>query len=133
MGHRSFFKHDAPSRVATKRQAKADEAELDRAVCKAVDERDRYRCRVCGRRCNPSALDMLQKAHRHHITYRSAGGATSSDNVVTLCADCHSEEHAHRLAVRGNADTGIEVWKFAEATGWYLVRRELAPHVVERD
>jgi hypothetical protein len=41
-------------------------------------------CCVCGR----------PAGHRHHLAYRSHGGV----GTVSLCADCHRREHAHRLA-----------------------------------
>lgn len=119
-------------RARLKRQAKAADEAAWRAVCKVVDLRDRHRCRVCHRRCDPEAIDLLRRAHRHHVTYRSAGGQDLSSNLVTLCAECHAEEHAHQIKVEGNADVAIEVWRLGEA-GWHLVAREVLPFIVERD
>lgn len=129
----TFFKHQQPSRVAVKRQQKADAEAVWREVCQRVDERDKGRCRVCGRRCNPFATEMLYKAHRHHIIYRSAGGVDTTWNLVTVCPDCHSDEHAHRLRVVGDGDQGIEVWRLDSEETWYLHSREIAVHRVERD
>lgn len=129
----TFFKHDMPSRVETKRLRKAEEMAQWRAVCKQVDARDKGHCRACGRRCDPNALGMLERAERHHIVYRSAGGEDIDHNVVTLCAFCHAEQHAGRLDVRGNARAGIEVWLRDDDGGWYLSKRELLPHIWERD
>lgn len=119
-------------RARTKRKADADARDAWVAVCKVVDHRDGKRCRVCGRRCDPNAADLVRHAHRHHITYRSAGGQDTSDNLVTLCAECHADEHAHRLKVEGNGDTGIEVWRLNN-DGWYLSAREVRCGQVERD
>lgn len=126
------FKHDEPSRVEERQARKARELAVWASVCKQVDKRDRGRCRVCGRRCDPKALSMTDRAERHHIVYRSAGGEDYSHNVVTLCAFCHADQHAGRLDVRGNADWGIETWRRDE-DGWYLSRREVDVHRVERD
>ena len=96
-------------------------------------EKNRYRCRVCGRRCDPNAADLVRHGHRHHITYRSAGGQDVSSNLVLLCNECHADEHAHRLKVEGDGDTGIEVWRLNDDGGWFLVRREVAVGQTERD
>jgi hypothetical protein len=133
MAHKTFFKHDEPSRVDLKRERQATAEQLQRDVYRAVDERDQYRCRVCRERCDPRALDMLRKAHRHHIEYRSAGGGTCTRNVVTLCAICHDLEHRHVMSIRGDADIGIEVWRFSDRVGWYLLVREAGVCVVEHD
>lgn len=76
---------------------------------------------------------MLRRGERHHLTYRSAGGGHTTDNVALICSGCHADVHRHVLDLRGNADTGIEVWRLSEQDGWYLVRRELAPQRWERD
>lgn len=119
-------------RARVKRQKVAQDEAAWLAVCKVVDARDRHHCRACGRRCDPNASDLLRHGHRHHLTYRSAGGQDTTENLVTLCAECHADEHAHRLKVEGNGDTGIEVWRLS-TDGWYLVRREVRCGEVERD
>lgn len=108
------------SRVLVKRAKKAKQEANWRAVVKAVNARDGYKCRVCGKRCDPHATDMLSKGHHHHIVYRSAGGPDTPENIVTLCAVCHDAEHAHRLKIEGTG-TALEVWRLSEA-GWFLAR-----------
>jgi 5-methylcytosine-specific restriction endonuclease McrA len=49
-----------------------------------VLERDGWRCQYCGR------SDRLQV---HHICSRSRLGDDTDENLITLCADCHSEIH----------------------------------------
>lgn len=130
---RPHFKQDDPSRVHAKRQRKAEELAAWKAVCRQVDARDQGRCRVCSRRCDPHALGLLERAERHHITYRSHGGEDFDDNVVTLCAECHADQHAGRLDVRGNARVAIEAWRRDDAGRWFLSRRETGVHRVEKD
>lgn len=77
-------------------------------VYAAVDARDQRRCRCCGRRGDPNAIDALGRIHRAHIRDASRGGAMSTGNLLSLCARCHSLEHAKQLAIIGtNADKGI--------------------------
>lgn len=49
-----------------------------------VLERDGYRCRRCG------TLLTENSAHIHHILPRSQGGNHALDNLVSLCAACHT-------------------------------------------
>jgi hypothetical protein len=129
---RSAFKGKEPSRVRVRKMRNAEQLAAWKAVCKQVDARDGYRCRVCGRRADPNAVGLVDRAHRHHIVYRSAGGEDDEANVITLCAECHAEQHAGRLDVKGNARTGVEVWRQRDG-GWYLVAREVRPFQYERD
>ena len=114
------------SRVLVKRAKKAEAESNWRKVVKAVNARDGYKCRVCGKRCNPEAVTLLEKGHHHHIVYRSAGGEDTTANLVTLCVLCHDAEHRHELKIEGHGDTGLEVWRVNDA-GWFLVKREIAP------
>ena len=122
-----------PSRVQQKRERQTAEDAQWRAVCAAVTKRDASHCRVCGRRCDPFATAMLARGEHHHLTYRSAGGEDTTSNVVLLCLQCHADEHAGRIRVEGNGDTGIEVWRRQEDGTWYLSARETAVNVRERD
>jgi len=87
-----------PSRAAEKKQRRrvADVRWL--AVCALVRARDRYKCRHCG------STFMVEA---HHIRFRSMGGEDTTENVALLCKPCHSEIHAYRLAVSGNADKNL--------------------------
>lgn len=127
-------KADEPTRYDTRKARKATAEEHWRAVCRHVDARDGYRCRVCGRRCSPDALTLLEKAQRHHIQYRSAGGNDQPGNLILLCAGCHADEHAHRLKVDGDAEDGtLEVWRRDVMGAWFLSRREVARGRWEHD
>ncbi|MCL2640588.1 MAG: group II intron reverse transcriptase/maturase [Phycisphaerales bacterium] len=54
-------------------------------------QRDSYRCRRCGR------FVTAQTSHTHHIVpvnrFASYAEATTDDNLLTLCWDCHREKH----------------------------------------
>jgi 5-methylcytosine-specific restriction endonuclease McrA len=49
-----------------------------------IIERDRWRCQFCG------STENLQV---HHLTFRSHMGSDSEQNLITLCAICHSIQH----------------------------------------
>jgi 5-methylcytosine-specific restriction endonuclease McrA len=46
--------------------------------------RDSWRCQACGARSN---LEV------HHKEFRGRGGGDSEQNLITLCAACHSKVH----------------------------------------
>lgn len=130
----AFFKSDEPSRLQMKRDKKAEAEANEREVYRTVNVRDAWRCRCCERACDPYVPDMLRRGHHHHIEYRSAGGATTTENVCLLCADCHGDEHAHRLKIEGNADVALTFSARDQASGgYYVLKQELAVHVVEHD
>lgn len=84
------------ARIFTKRDAKRERTNTQRAVWLAVSIRDRHRCRCCGR------SDGL---HHHHIQYRSRGGGDTTENTVLTCAFCHALIHTRQLWIVGtNAD-----------------------------
>ena len=55
-----------------------------RRIMKRVLERDGWRCQKCG------SLENLQV---HHQIQRSQQGNDALENLVTLCAYCHLQEH----------------------------------------
>jgi len=90
-----------PAKGTAKRQKAAGQrvqAKADKLVYAAVDARDGHRCRICG---EYAGLDI----HRHHLVYRSAGGLTTTANVLSLCPTCHVVGiHGGRLKASGDAD-----------------------------
>jgi 5-methylcytosine-specific restriction endonuclease McrA len=126
-------KWDRPTRFDAKADAaKAAEANW-KAVCKVVDARDKRECRVCGVRSNPNGTGLLDRGHRHHIVYRSAGGQDISSNLVTLCAACHNAEHKHQLRIEGNADDALTIWRLDDDGAWFISAQEVSPGVVLHD
>ena len=55
-----------------------------RTLCKAILQRDGYRCRSCGMR---SGLNC------HHVVFRSQGGEDTTENILVLCSACHDGIH----------------------------------------
>lgn len=97
-----------------------------RECYQAVDRRDEGQCRVCKRRCSPTAIGMLDRAERHHLRYRSKGGEHETANVITLCKVCHASVHGATLQLEGDADVrdkvtgrlgGVRVERWREG-GW---------------
>ncbi len=130
----ALLKVNMPSRFEMKKAKQAAAEKTERDVFRLVDARDGHRCRACGHRCDPTATTLLERAHRHHIVYRSAGGETTTGNLATVCASCHHREHVKRtLRIEGNADEGLTLWQKDEQDQWYVIAQELAPHVVEKD
>lgn len=60
-------------------------------VSHQVKKRDNYACQKCGRQF-PANSTWL---HVHHKIPLSQGGDSSPENLITLCRDCHAEEHPH--------------------------------------
>jgi hypothetical protein len=58
----------------------------------AVLQRDRRRCRICGRRPDDN-VDI--ELHVHHIRPWDAGGITDPSNLITLCNTCHKGLNPH--------------------------------------
>ncbi|MDZ4309301.1 MAG: HNH endonuclease [Cypionkella sp.] len=55
-------------------------------------ERDNYRCRVCGQ---SSKTNVNIELHVHHIRPWANQGATTENNLVTLCHTCHGGLDPH--------------------------------------
>lgn len=56
---------------------------MDVKVRTQVVERDRLRCRGCGK----------PGEEVHHIIFRSHGGKDEPNNLVTICRNCHNQAH----------------------------------------
>ncbi|MBO1581972.1 RNA-guided endonuclease IscB [Bacillus sp. XF8] len=62
-----------------------------------VFARDNYTCQVCKKK--------NKILNTHHIIYRSHGGSDRADNLITVCADCHTHE---------NHQEGNVLWKWMQ-------------------
>lgn len=127
------FKHDEPSRHDRAKQRKAEDEAAWREVCRLVDLRDGKQCRCCDKRSDPEATGLLKRGHRHHLVYRSAGGADTTENLVTLCAGCHNDEHRNRLRIDGDPDVRLMFFHKDEAGIWFVIREEVSVRQVRRD
>jgi DNA-binding CsgD family transcriptional regulator len=56
-------------------------------------QRDDFECQECGAAVGYADSPHVESAQVHHITPRNDGGEDDLDNLVTLCSDCHQEEH----------------------------------------
>jgi 5-methylcytosine-specific restriction endonuclease McrA len=54
-------------------------------IRKLVYKRDNWTCQKCGAR--------NIKLHAHHIVPVSQGGSNEFQNLITLCENCHINEH----------------------------------------
>ena len=85
--------------------------ELTQAVWQAWEKvkwviaaRDKYRCRLCGKKCRYGD-PLPTRADAHHIVFASAGGSDQSANLLHLCRACHDLVHVVRkFFLSGNAD-----------------------------
>ena len=55
-------------------------------IKRKIKIRDHYICQMCGLREN-----YLTKLTVHHIISRDLGGSEDSENLITLCEECHDE------------------------------------------
>ena len=60
------------------------DAKAYRELHRQILDRDRWRCQVCG---------SMQNLQVHHIEFCSQGGGDSEQNLITLCAGCHTRMH----------------------------------------
>ena len=56
-----------------------------------VRERDQYKCQVCKKK------DIRLEVH--HVLERINGGTNRSDNLITLCVDCHKGVHSGEIVL----------------------------------
>jgi Holliday junction DNA helicase RuvB len=70
-----------------------------------VKRRDGNRCRSCR-----SRRDLMV----HHVEFRSHGGRTRADNLITLCSRCHGLVHANLLLLQGHH---AEAVRFFDSAG----------------
>lgn len=54
---------------------------------KNIYDLQKGKCKVCGKKVNISHMQF------HHIKSWSKGGATTSDNAIGLCMECHKDVH----------------------------------------
>jgi len=81
---------------------------LDKKISRAVFLRDNWHCRHC---------NSNQNLDPHHVIYKSAGGADTLDNLITLCRACHDGIHTGRIKVEvvmvleKEGDIIVKFWK----------------------
>lgn len=81
-----------------------------------VFDRDKYTCQVCGK-----SKDKI--LHTHHIVYKSLGGTDRTDNLVTVCTECHtSKNHKEGGILYKWMQKGKKVKQYKEATFMNILR-----------
>jgi hypothetical protein len=89
------------NRKVTKRQR--------RSAFDLVDERDKGRCQLTGRRAAVNSVDPLDRIHHHHIIELSACGPDETWNIVSVIGQVHELQRKNLITVWGNADEQL-VW-----------------------
>jgi 5-methylcytosine-specific restriction endonuclease McrA len=92
------------SQPADKREKKRAKELAWRRVRAWVLVRDLRKCRVCK---TAEGVDV------HHIKFRSVGGDSTPENLAVLCRCCHSDVHAYRLAISGDANKKLKIERTA--------------------
>jgi hypothetical protein len=97
-----------------------------------VKFRDGHKCQ------NPNCPDHKKKTetkpvlHVHHIKYRSMGGTDAPDNLITLCAKCHSQKnHKEGGFLYEWAIAGKEVRGFRDAIFMNYLESYVLPKMQE--
>jgi hypothetical protein len=124
---KTYFKGQGESRVERKAAKKREAEARQREVRKAVQMRERMRCRIDAVPCPVDALDALRRGHWHHVTFRSKGGEDTVENTIWICASCHDLIHVKRLlAVEGNADAApwLTIFKRARIEDEFYVWKQ---------
>lgn len=85
-------------------------------LLRTVFDRDGWKCRRCR---------LRERLHGHHIVFRSKGGEDTTENLITLCNDCHDGVHSRvpgaRLVLLPNNGESVDANKvvaFAAVGGW---------------
>ena len=118
----------APKTRDRRVQRKADQKHL-RTVYDVVDERDKERCQLTGRRGNKFSVDPLDRIHHNHIEQRGRDqGPDESWNLVSVTRDVHDLIHQNRIVVTGNADEAL-AWTLKADTVVELWGREAIPYL----
>jgi 5-methylcytosine-specific restriction endonuclease McrA len=82
-------------RIIERRQKKATDKRGLNWAMQETWTRAGSRCERCGRRVTKNFGNM-DAGHCHHKVKRSQGGKHESDNLMLLCAVCHSQAHGGR-------------------------------------
>ena len=71
---------------------------IPQEVVSKLLEDARGRCCLCRLLIDPQRLDddtLFGSLEKHHIIHFSKGGRNIYDNLLVVCANCHSQIHAH--------------------------------------
>jgi len=71
---------------------------IPKEVASKLLEDARYRCCLCRVLIDPGSLDdetLFDSLEKHHLIHFSEGGEHTADNLLLVCANCHSKIHRH--------------------------------------
>jgi len=88
----------------------------DPGLKRAIFERDKWRCRWCGR-TNAMAYDA------HHIVYRRSPKDDVMGNLITLCREHHDFVHSGKISKQEAQEILFELIETPGVTGLALLRR----------
>jgi 5-methylcytosine-specific restriction endonuclease McrA len=102
-------------RLVSRTTKQRDEDKQWKAVCRYVDERDRFRCRCCGRRLVRTLTLCEERLEHHHLEARSLMPELVHDvrNVIAVCKACHDKLTRHEIEPMGTE-------RFSFGSGTYL-------------
>lgn len=125
MGHVTMFKPAkgtakilAHERKAKRRALKAKLSQREKlerwqqmkALRELIYERDKGACRVCAKALMLDDGTPRTIMQMHHIVYRSQGGSlTEPSNLISLCFDCHRDEHEARIELSGDGNGIVQL------------------------
>jgi len=90
---------EAAEAAEAKRVAASEQDATPTWLRRQVLARDGHRCRCCG--AQPAGKSL----HVHHIWFRSRGGPTREENLLSTCTSCHGLIHEGRLFASGPASS----------------------------
>ena len=88
------------ARIAITKNRRSTDSGPTQAVRYHVLMADSYKCRLC------SSINNL---HIHHVKYRSEGGKHTSDNLITLCLECHEKVHSNKKKFQSMCQEIVEI------------------------
>ncbi len=88
-------KHRRMAQLHEKQPRLRLDPESYKALRNKVLDRDGWRCQDCG------SAKMLEV---HHLRPRSKLGHDASDNLITLCVDCHRRRHGNSVQFGEDGD-----------------------------
>ena len=75
-----------------------------RKLSKQTKKRDGWKCQKC---YNKGGKYGNAELHAHHIVPKSKGGDDKLSNLITLCVECHEDQHGHPIGFnQSNSDYG---------------------------
>jgi len=102
--HRSFPKPTPRLQERVQQRREAMRAWL--VCCAAVDHRDRFICRCCGRTVRKTLTVCPERLEHHHIAARHVAPHLVTDvkNILAVCLSCHQKLTRHEMYIDGREE-----------------------------